>query len=78
MSPIFAEGQTERIPELAQAKASGTKMLHVVEGWLGGELQARRAKAAKRELEHGPASLEASVVPNRTPLMPSKHLAFFR
>lgn len=54
-------------------------MLHVVEAWLRDELTHRRAAQAQRELEQGAPSLEASVVPNRTPLlMPSKHLAFFR
>ena len=72
-------GPAASIPEVAKAQAAGGKLLHVVEEWLRGELEARRAAVAAREAVHGPAILEAAVVPTRTPFdMPSKHLAFFR
>ncbi len=62
-----------------EARRGGLKLLHVVEGWLRVELEARHAAKKKREQAHGPDTLDASVKPTRTPFsMPSKHLAFFR
>ena len=67
------------IPDVAQAQAAGGKLLHVVESWLSKELEERRASAEARKAVDGPASMDATVVPTRTPFdMPSKHLAFFR
>jgi CCR4-NOT complex subunit CAF16 len=63
-------GTSEQLTELGQGK----KLLHVVEGWLRSEKEVRLAEAAKQPAK----SLEAAVKPNRTPMMPSKHLAFFR
>lgn len=71
-------GPAESIGELAKAQSSGEKLLHVVEVWLQGELEARRAANKVKEALMGPVSHDATIVPNRTPLMPSKHLAFFR
>ena len=71
-------GPTQLIPEVAKAQASGEKLLHVVESWLQGELEARRAAASLKEALQGPAGHDATIMPTRTPLMPSKHLAFFR
>ncbi len=53
---------------------SRRKLLHVVEEWL----RAERAAAKKAAAEAPAPSLEAAVRPQRTPFMPSKHLAFFR
>jgi CCR4-NOT complex subunit CAF16 len=60
----------------------GRKLLHVVEEWLRKERDERRAKAAKAAAAAASCGAEqqqqATVVPSRTPLMPNKHLAFFR
>jgi CCR4-NOT complex subunit CAF16 len=60
----------------------GRKLLHVVEEWLRKERDERRAKAAKAAAAAASCGAEqqqlAPVVPSRTPLMPNKHLAFFR
>lgn len=57
----------------------GKKLLHVVEDWLRKERDARRAKTAAAAASCGAEQqMLASVVPSRTPLMPNKHLAFFR
>ena len=76
--PLHVGGPAQSIAEVAKAQASGEKLLHVVEAWLQGELEARRAAIKLKEALHGPASYDAAIVPNRTPHMPSKHLAFFR
>ncbi|PNW73979.1 hypothetical protein CHLRE_13g580300v5 [Chlamydomonas reinhardtii] len=52
------------------------KLLHVVEDWLRSERDARHARAAAAGTTA--ADLETAVKPQRTPFMPSKHLAFFR
>lgn len=57
------------LPELS----TGVKLLTVVERWLRDELTRRRARMAAN-----PTSMETPVQPSRTPMMPSKHLAFFR
>lgn len=67
------------LPELG----SGRKLLHVVEEWLRRERDGRRARSAAseacgRDAAAAGACDTASVVPSRTPLMPNKHLAFFR
>lgn len=58
----------------------GHKLLHLVEDWLKKERDQRHAAAAAAAAEGGSngAAVVAPVAPNRTPLMPSKHLAFFR
>jgi CCR4-NOT complex subunit CAF16 len=62
------------MPELEQARASGTKLLTVFEGWLRNERETRRTKQqAQKDSGNEPA-----VKPQRTPFMPSKHMAFFR
>lgn len=66
-----------------QGQNQSHKMLHVVEGWLRAERDARRVKeekeaAAKGTGASGGTQADAPVQPTRTPLMPSKHLAFFR
>lgn len=61
----------------------GQKLLHLVEGWLRQERDVRAqkqqqeaaARAASGQQQQQPLT---SVVPSRTPLMPNKHLAFFR
>ncbi|KAG2497099.1 hypothetical protein HYH03_004690 [Edaphochlamys debaryana] len=64
----------------AAATAGGPpkKLLHVVEEWLRTEKETRLDKqAADKAAGLGPSE-ETSVKPQRTPFMPSKHLAFFR
>jgi CCR4-NOT complex subunit CAF16 len=55
--------------------------LHIVEGWLRLErdqrLQKQQQEAAARAASGQPQQ-QTSVVPSRTPMMPNKHLAFFR
>lgn len=63
-------GPVMSIPALHE----GRKLLHVVEKWLRAEKESRRKKAA----EGGKAATEAQVQKRQMPLMPSKHLAFFR
>lgn len=76
---LIKAGARDTIPELQEATASGRKLLHVVEAWLRVELEKRREADRLRHDQFGPDSLEAPVVPQRTPFtMPSKHLAFFR
>ncbi|GLC35441.1 hypothetical protein PLESTB_000206800 [Pleodorina starrii] len=57
---------------------SGKKLLHVVEEWLRLERDARLARAAAAAAAGQTSSTETAVRPQRTPYMPSKHLAFFR
>lgn len=64
-------GVVEAIPEM-QAAASGKKLLHVVEGWL------REEKRKRREAAAAAGAQQAQQQKRRTPLMPSKHMAFFR
>lgn len=58
----------------------GQKLLHVVEGWLRQEREGRSQRQQREAAAAGPAAGESQtpVVPSRTPLMPNKHLAFFR
>uniref|UniRef100_A0A383WA31 ABC transporter domain-containing protein n=1 Tax=Tetradesmus obliquus TaxID=3088 RepID=A0A383WA31_TETOB len=71
-------GPRSILPEMGPGK----KLLHVVEEWLRKERDARRAKTAAAAAAAASCGAEqqmlASVVPSRTPLMPNKHLAFFR
>lgn len=71
-----AGGPRSILPELKP----GQKLLHIVEEWLRRERDARRSKAAAGGGGTGGqlAETPASVVPSRTPMMPNKHLAFFR
>ncbi|PNH03149.1 ABC transporter I family member 19 [Tetrabaena socialis] len=63
----------------AAAAGGGKKLLHVVEEWLRVEREGRLArKAAAEAAGVAPVSTETAVRPQRTPYMPSKHLAFFR
>ncbi|GFR47406.1 hypothetical protein Agub_g9123 [Astrephomene gubernaculifera] len=78
------EGRTVRtgavadIQEAAAAAAGGgRKLLHVVEEWLRAERDARLARVSAGGGAAGSGG-EAAVRPQRTPYMPSKHLAFFR
>uniref|UniRef100_A0A7S3QKV9 ABC transporter domain-containing protein n=1 Tax=Dunaliella tertiolecta TaxID=3047 RepID=A0A7S3QKV9_DUNTE len=63
------------IPELVEARKSGTKLLTVFEGWLRSEREARHARQQSQP-KSAPGSEAATS--QRTPFMPSKHLAFFR
>ncbi|KXZ47294.1 hypothetical protein GPECTOR_36g20 [Gonium pectorale] len=75
---ILKGGAVADVQEAAAAVSGGKKLLHVVEEWLRAELEARTARAAAAAAAgHGPSE-EAAVRPQRTPYMPSKHLAFFR
>lgn len=73
-----AGGPRSLLPELGGDR----KLLHVVEGWLRRERDARRARqAAAGGVSGGSGDVARGatpVVPSRTPLMPNKHLAFFR
>lgn len=63
------------LPELQP----GQKLMHCVEAWLRRERDERRAKAAAAAVAVCRSEEQlAPVVPSRTPLMPNKHLAFFR
>lgn len=48
------------------------QLLHVVEGWL------REEKRKRREAAAAAGAQQAQQQKRRTPLMPSKHMAFFR
>ena len=65
-------GAVEDVVELNQ----GRKLLHVVEGWLRNEKEERR----KMEVENGGGKIAAAaaVQKRNIPMMPSKHMAFFR
>lgn len=65
-----AGGPVSDIPELQ----AGTKLLRVVEGWLREEKEQRR----QRQKEQGAAAGGGAAAPAAHPLMPSKHMAFFR
>lgn len=59
----------------------GQKLLHVVEGWLRKERDTREQKQqeqAAARAASGQQQEQTPVVPTRTPMMPNKHLAFFR
>jgi hypothetical protein len=79
---VPAAGPCTAIPEIAAAKASGTKLLWVVEEWLRGEKVERqkRTQAVKQQLvEQGRDPAEAIQPPSCSPFdMPSRHMAFFR
>lgn len=60
-------------PPPLQAAKNGRKLLHVVEAWLREEKRKRREAAAS-----GAAAQQAAQQRRREPLMPSKHMAFFR
>ncbi|GIL64543.1 hypothetical protein Vafri_18444 [Volvox africanus] len=62
----------------AVVNGTGKKLLHVVEDWLRVEREARMARTAAATAAGQTASTETTVRPQRTPYMPSKHLAFFR
>lgn len=59
-------GAVAEVAEAADAAAGGRKLLHVVEAWLREEKVNRRAR--------GPAEVQK----RKTPMMPSKHMAFYR
>lgn len=63
-----AGGAVGGIPELQ----TGGKLLHVVEGWLREEKEARLRRRAEEAAAPPPPPKP------RAPLMPSKHMAFFR
>ncbi|EFJ50121.1 hypothetical protein VOLCADRAFT_80390 [Volvox carteri f. nagariensis] len=76
---IVKGGPITQVQDAAAAAAgTGMKLLHVVENWLRAERDARMARAAAGAAEGQTASAETAVRPQRTPYMPSKHLAFFR
>lgn len=58
----------------------GQKLLHVVEGWLRQEREGRSQRQQQEAAAAGSVAGQSQtpVVPSRTPLMPNKHLAFFR
>jgi len=59
----------------------GEKLLHLVEGWLRKEREGRAQKQqqeAAARAAAGQQQPQTAVMPSRTPLMPNKHLAFFR
>jgi hypothetical protein len=71
---LASGGGRSVLPELKP----GVKLLHVVEGWLRKEKEARQAREREQRAS-GAAPAAAPVAPTRTPFdMPSKHLAFFR
>ena len=79
-----AGGLVESIPELRNralvdpaAAGPPRKLLHVVEAWLRVEKDGRQA-LARVGCSAAAARDTTSVQPSRTPLMPNKHLAFFR
>lgn len=59
-------GSVESIPEVA----TGKRLLFVIEGWL------REEKTRRGSATHPPP--EENAVRRKAPLMPSKHMAFFR
>jgi hypothetical protein len=63
------------IPELGE----GTKLLHVVEGWLRHEKDERRRRVREAAAGEQAAAAAAAVQPRAShPYMPSKHMAFYR
>ncbi len=62
-----AGGPVAGIPDLHQNK----KLLHVIEAWLRTEKKARLEQKANGLPIEGPPK-------HSTPMMPSKHMAFFR
>lgn len=63
-------GRLEEVPDLS----GGAHLLPLVEAWLRAERQRRR----QRQQAVAAAEVAAAPPKPRTPLMPSKHLAFFR
>jgi hypothetical protein len=64
-----------RIPELG----TGTKLLHVVEGWLRHEKDERRRRVREAPAGEQAAAAAAAAQPRAShPHMPSKHMAFYR
>lgn len=75
--PSLSGGPASILPPLQP----GQKLLHIVEGWLRQERDARVQKQqqeAAARAASGQQQPSTSVVPSRTPMMPNKHLAFFR
>jgi CCR4-NOT complex subunit CAF16 len=69
---LFAGGLTSEVPELQQ----GRKLLRVVERWLRSDLEiSRQQEAADPSLR---AKRPGALIPRTTPLMPTKHMMFFR
>lgn len=67
-----AGAPADQVPELQQ----GNKLLRVVEKWLRSDLEtSRREEAADPSLR---AKRPGAAVPRTTPLMPTKHMMFFR
>ena len=67
-----AGGQASEVPELQQGK----KLLRVVEKWLRSDLEiSRQEEAADPSLR---ARKPGAAIPRTTPLMPTKHMMFFR
>jgi len=62
-------GLVASVPEMHQGK----KLLHVVEAWLRSEKEARRTKKPA-----GDGSCGVEPYKRQIPLMPSKHMAFYR
>ena len=76
-SPIsFLLGATAGPRSMLSGLQPGKKLLHLVEEWLRQEKDQRQEAAAAAGGQ--PDSSQTAVAPNRTPIMPSKHLAFFR
>jgi hypothetical protein len=61
------------VPELH----GGRKLLRVVEHWLRGERTAMRALQAS-DPAAAKAARPGAPLPQRTPLMPTKHMMFYR
>lgn len=72
--PACTGGPRSILPQLQL----GQKLLHVVEEWLRQERDGRRERQATQTANALAVEQPASVVPSRTPIMPNKHLAFFR
>jgi len=71
----LAAGPCPSIPELVEARKSGTKLLTIFESWLRSE---REARHSRQQSQPKPLPGTEALQPQRTPFMPSKHLAFFR
>ena len=72
MSGVGAGGPANDVPELQQGK----KLLRVVEKWLRTDLEAtRKEEAADPSLL---AKRPGAVLPRTAPVMPTKHMMFFR
>jgi CCR4-NOT complex subunit CAF16 len=74
---VCAGGPRSILPALQP----GQKLLHIVEGWLRQERDTRSQKQQQEAAARAAAGQQPGqtpVVPSRTPMMPNKHLAFFR